>query len=158
MAIKSSKLRPAEPRKSARLPQLQRDAATSKRLGQVRQKDTAAEITVRCALHQLGARFRVRNRDLPGSPDVANRAKRWAIFVHGCFWHRHRGCHRTTTPTRNREFWLAKFEANVDRDARVIGSLVDEGYRVLVVWECESEQPDLLTRRLRQFLRARRLR
>jgi len=81
----------------------------------------------------------VHNRDLPGSPDIANRARKWAVFVHGCFWHRHVGCKRTTTPTRNRSFWIEKFRANIARDARVQAVLRSEGYRVIVVWECETE-------------------
>lgn len=133
-------------------PELVRDAATSARLATVRQHGTAAELLVRAALRKLGHHYRVGNRDLPGSPDVANRSRRWAIFVHGCFWHRHHRCRRATTPGRNRDFWLAKFEANVARDTRVTGALRDRGYRVLTVWECEVEDDAWLTRRLRWFL------
>lgn len=102
-------------------------------------------------LHALGHRFRVHNRDLPGSPDVANRTRRWAVFVHGCFWHRHEGCPRTTTPSRNRQFWLDKFAANVRRDERVQGQLRELGWKVLVIWECECEDVSRL-RRLRRAL------
>ena len=115
------------------------DATTSARLGRIRQHGTSAELTVRKLLHSLGHRFRVHNRDLPGSPDIANRSRKWAVFVHGCFWHQHPGCRRATTPTRNRSFWLKKFEANRVRDARVQAMLRDDGYRVTVVWECEAE-------------------
>jgi DNA mismatch endonuclease (patch repair protein) len=115
------------------------DAETSARLGRIRQHGTSAELTVRKLLHALGRRFRVHNRDLPGSPDIANRSRKWAVFVHGCFWHRHAHCKRATTPSRNREFWLQKFDANVARDARVQAALREQGYRVLVVWECETE-------------------
>lgn len=115
------------------------DPDTSARLGRIRQHGTSAELNVRKLLHALGHRFRIHNRDLPGSPDIANRRRKWAIFVHGCFWHRHQGCKRTTTPSRNREFWLQKFDANVARDARVQSALRAQGYRVLVVWECETE-------------------
>jgi DNA mismatch endonuclease (patch repair protein) len=101
---------------------------------------------VRKLLHALGYRFRVHNRDLPGSPDVANRTRRWAVFVHGCFWHRHGGCKRTTTPTRNQEFWLDKFAANLARDARVQAALREQGYRVMVVWECETLDESRMTR------------
>ncbi|AKT41823.1 uncharacterized protein CMC5_060340 [Chondromyces crocatus] len=127
------------------------DAKTSARLGAIRQHGTAAELAVRAALNGLGIRFRVQNRDLPGSPDIANRSRRWAIFVHGCFWHRHEGCKRTTTPTRNREFWLAKFETNVARDARVVDELRQRAYAVLVVWECETRQSDALQEILAEF-------
>jgi DNA mismatch endonuclease (patch repair protein) len=114
------------------------DPETSRRLGRIRQHGTSPELTVRKLLHALGYRFRVHNRDLPGSPDIANRARRWAVFVHGCFWHRHVGCKRATTPTRNQEFWLAKFAANLARDARAQTALRDRRYCVVVVWECET--------------------
>jgi DNA mismatch endonuclease, patch repair protein len=113
------------------------DAETSQRMAGVRQRDTKAECIVRRAAHALGLRFRVRNRDLPGSPDLANRARRWAVFVHGCFWHRHPGCSRTTTPKRNRSFWVAKFDANGARDRRVISALREMRFRTLIIWECE---------------------
>jgi DNA mismatch endonuclease (patch repair protein) len=114
------------------------DSATSERMGRIRQRDTAPEQAVRRALTRLGLRYRVTNRDLPGSPDIANRKRRWAIFVHGCYWHRHDGCGRATTPKRNREFWVAKFEANVARDRAAISALELLGYRALVIWECET--------------------
>ena len=123
---------------------LEVDAATSERLGRGRQHGTAAELAVRGAVHSEGRRYRTVNRDLPGSPDIANRSQKWAIFVHGCFWHRHEGCHRTTTPTRNREFWVAKFAANMARDARAVTELRAMGFRVLVVWECEADAPERL--------------
>ncbi len=128
------------------------DAETSARLGQIRQKGTTPELAVGAALRALGAHYRTSNRDLPGSPDIANRSKRWAIFVHGCFWHRHEGCRRTTTPSRNRDFWLAKFAANVARDARAIAALEAQGFRVLVIWECESETWSTMLARLEAFL------
>jgi DNA mismatch endonuclease (patch repair protein) len=134
-----------------RLPGLERDAATSARLGRIRQSGTDAELRVRAALTAAGLRYRTSNRDLPGSPDIANRARGWAVFVHGCFWHRHEGCRRTTTPTRNRDFWVAKFEANVRRDARAVEALGALGYAVLVVWECEAEDDALLGERVRAF-------
>ena len=123
-------------------------------MGGVRQHGTAAEIAVRRALHELGARFRTHNRDLLGSPDIANRARHWVVFVHGCFWHRHEGCKRTTTPSRNREFWVAKFDANMARDARVVAELEQRKYAVHVIWECEAEQPERLRESLERFLAA----
>ena len=116
------------------------DPSTSERMGGIRQKGTAAELAVRRIATSLGLHYRISNRDLPGSPDLANRSRKWAIFVHGCFWHRHAGCSRTTTPRRNRAFWVAKFEANIARDARVQSELRDLGYRVVVLWECEVER------------------
>ena len=132
-------------------PSLQVDPETSARLGRIRQKDTAAEQAVRRVLHDLGLRFRIRNRDLPGAPDAANRARRWAVFVHGCFWHSHAGCYRATVPKRNREFWLEKFAANRARDLRVARELRRRGFHVTVVWECELDDGEKLARRLRVF-------
>lgn len=115
------------------------DPETSTRMGGIRQRDTEPELIVRRALTAHGLRFRTKNRDLPGSPDVANRSGAWAVFVHGCYWHRHPGCRRATTPKRNTDFWVAKFEANVARDRRSKQALEALGYTVLVVWECEAE-------------------
>jgi DNA mismatch endonuclease (patch repair protein) len=115
------------------------DPRTSARLGRIRQHGTSPELRVRSLLHSLGRRFRVHNRDLPGSPDVANRSRAWVIFVHGCFWHRHAQCEKATTPSRNRDFWLAKFETNTVRDARVQEEVRQLGYLVVVVWECQTE-------------------
>ena len=135
-------------------PSLELDERTSERLGKIRQRGTGAELLVRRVLHALGHRFRVENRDLPGSPDIANRKRQWAVFVHGCFWHRHGGCRRATTPKRNRDFWLAKFAANVKRDARVQAVLRELGWRVVVVWECEIEEnPRAVGRRIATKLR-----
>jgi DNA mismatch endonuclease, patch repair protein len=123
------------------------DSETSRRLGRVRQRDTDAELRVRRLLSELGLHYRTHNRDLPGSPDIANRKHKWAVFVHGCFWHRHKGCPRTTTPKRNAAFWKAKFEANALRDRRSIRLLRSLGFRVAVVWECEAEEPPPSVRR-----------
>lgn len=134
-----------------RLPELDVDEETSRRLGRVRQSGTGAELAARRAAHAAGLRFRVNNPDLPGRPDIANRRRRWAIFIHGCFWHRHRGCKRATTPKRNRSFWLAKFRANSVRDRRVVRSLAALGYSVLVLWECEVLNPDQLALLVSRF-------
>jgi DNA mismatch endonuclease (patch repair protein) len=108
-------------------------------MSRVRQRDTSAEIAVRSALHRLGYRFRLHRRDLPGSPDIVMPRHRTVIFVHGCFWHRHAGCRRTTSPKTNTAFWLAKFAANVERDARKGAELEALGWRVIVIWECETK-------------------
>lgn len=128
------------------------DPETSARLGRIRQRDTAAEVVVRQIVHRLGFRYRIRNRDLPGSPDLANRSQRWAIFVHGCFWHGHPGCPKATIPKRNRDFWAAKFRDNRKRDLRALRRLRKLGLTPVVVWECESEKADRLGRRLRVLL------
>ena len=116
----------------------------------VRQRDTAPEIAVRRALHSVGGRYRVNVKSLPGSPDIANYTKRRAIFVHGCYWHRHPGCSRTTTPSKNRSFWEAKFADNVHRDRNKEQELRASGFDVLIVWECETMAPGLASR-LRAF-------
>jgi DNA mismatch endonuclease (patch repair protein) len=131
---------------------LEVDDATSLRMAGIRQKSTRPELLVGKLLRALGLRYRLTNRDLPGSPDFAHRRARWALFVHGCFWHRH-GCSATTTPARNREFWEAKFARNVARDARSIEELRASGYRVIVVWECETKrgEAELLARLSQEF-------
>jgi DNA mismatch endonuclease, patch repair protein len=115
------------------------DDVSSARMGQVRQKGTQPELVVRSLLSSLGHRFRVGRRGLSGSPDIVNASRRWVVFVHGCFWHRH-GCKATTTPGRNREFWEAKFQRNVERDRRSVEALEALGYTVIVVWECETKR------------------
>jgi len=127
----------------------------------LRQKrsDTGPERIVRRILSVLGHRFRLANRDLPGSPDLANRSRKWAIFVHGCYWHQHRGCPRATIPKRNRDWWKAKFRDNRRRDERKTKALEAVGYTVVTVWECETQSTLALGRRLRRELpRARRIR
>lgn len=139
-------------RRLAGLLQLTTDAATSARMGRVRQRGTAPERLVRRALATLGMRYTTQNRDLPGSPDLANRSRRWAVFVHGCYWHRHSGCHRATTPKRNEVFWLAKFARNVERDHAAKVALDRQGYDVLIIWECETEASAALARRVQKFV------
>jgi DNA mismatch endonuclease (patch repair protein) len=114
------------------------DAGTSARMRRIRQRNTGPENLVRKQLHALGHRYRVKNRDLPGSPDVANRRKKWAIFVHGCFWHHHDGCKLATVPKRNREFWEGKFTQNRERDAKAVRNLRSRGYRVITIWQCQT--------------------
>jgi DNA mismatch endonuclease, patch repair protein len=118
------------------------DHATSTHLGKQSQKDTKPERIVRSVLHNLGVRFRLNNRDLRGSPDIANRKRKWVVFVHGCFWHSHPGCPRATVPKRNADFWIAKFAANRTRDENVIKRNHDLGYDTLVVWECQTKSLD----------------
>lgn len=108
-------------------------------LGRVRQTRTKPEEAVATRLRALGLAYRRNVRVLPGSPDFANRAKGWAIFVNGCFWHHHTACRRATIPTNNRAFWAAKLAANRKRDAAKIRALRALGFRVLVIWECEVE-------------------
>lgn len=107
----------------------------SRIMASVRQRNTRPEMKLRRALHHLGLRYRLHNRKLPGTPDLAFPRFKAVIFVHGCFWHSH-GCKFSTIPATRREFWVQKFEANRERDKRKIEQLQDIGWRVLVVWEC----------------------
>lgn len=114
----------------------------------VPRKDTVPELRVRHCAHRLGLRYRLHRKDLPGTPDLVFPKHRTVIFVHGCFWHRHEGCRLTTTPHTNRPFWDAKFRANVERDSRKTEQLERAGWRVFVIWECETKDE----RRLRNIL------
>lgn len=113
---------------------------TRRIMQRVRGVDTTPELAVRRALHARGYRFRLHDRKLPGRPDIVMKARRIVVFVHGCFWHRHEGCRYASLPKTRREFWESKFAANVARDEKVYGELVEEGWTVHVVWECEVKR------------------
>lgn len=115
-------------------------------MARVRQSNTAPELVIRQMLWRAGYRYRLHSKDLPGKPDIVFPGRRRVIFVHGCFWHRHKGCKRATMPNTRRDFWLAKFAANTTRDERVVAALESAGWRVFIVWECEVNSPDLLER------------
>ncbi len=102
----------------------------------IRGRDTRPEMAVRRALFSAGFRYRLHRRDLPGAPDVALGGRKVAIFVHGCFWHRHGGCRYAKLPATRPEFWKEKLEGNTKRDARAIEALQAMGWRVFIVWEC----------------------
>lgn len=108
-------------------------------MSRIRGRNTGPEIRLRSLLHRAGFRFRLHVRDLPGRPDIVLPRYRTAIFVHGCFWHRHPGCRNSTMPSTRRDFWKEKFEENVRRDERNRHALEDAGWSVAVVWECELE-------------------
>jgi DNA (cytosine-5)-methyltransferase 1 len=126
----------------------------SRLMSRVKQTNTAPEIAVRQLVHSLGFRFRVKGKGLPGTPDLINRKSRWAIFVHGCYWHAHEECHLWKIPSNNRPYWENKFAGNRERDRRKLEELKDHGYRALVVWQCELEDNHALTLRLLAFLEA----
>lgn len=112
-------------------------------MSRIRGKDTTPEKAVRSLLHRLGYRFRLHVRNLPGCPDIVLPKYKTVIFVHGCFWHRHRGCKNCTTPTNRREFWVNKLEGNAARDKKHQRALRKLGWKVLIVWECETENSNL---------------
>lgn len=118
----------------------------------VRGRNTKPEMIVRRLLHSMNYRYRLHRKNLPGSPDIVFGSRRKAIFVHGCFWHRHPGCSKATSPKTRSEFWTEKFDRNVERDRQVERRLADMNWRSLVVWECETRSPEVLAPRLRAFL------
>lgn len=122
-------------------------------MSRIRSVDTKPELLVRRALHAIGYRFRTHVRGLPGRPDLVFTKRRAVIFVHGCFWHRH-GCKKTYVPKVREEFWGGKFEANTSRDERNQSQLLQSGWRVLIVWECEVESDNTLIDRIIAFLAA----
>ena len=109
-------------------------------MSRIRSKNTKPEMHVRSALHRAGYRFRLHVKDLPGKPDIVLPKYKTVIFVHGCFWHRHKGCSRATMPSSNQEYWKQKFKQNVERDKREQAELKKLGWNVIVVWECEVEK------------------
>ena len=124
-----------------------RNAAVSVRksleMGRVRGKDTGPEVRVRSMLHKMGLRFRLHDKRLPGTPDIVLARWRAVVLVQGCFWHRHEGCRKASTPKTRREFWSKKFRDNVQRDRRNRAELEMSGWRVIEVWECEVKREDL---------------
>ncbi|WP_260833897.1 very short patch repair endonuclease [Sphingopyxis sp. P1IMeth2] len=117
-------------------------AQRSERMSRIRSTNTKPEVALRKALHRLGFRFRLHARGLPGKPDIVLPKYHTAIFVHGCFWHRHEGCKVATTPKSNTQFWVEKFDRNIRRDAAAIEQLEAAGWRVLIAWECDLVTPD----------------
>ena len=124
----------------------------SARMACVKSTNTSQELIIRRALHREGYRYRLHSRDLPGSPDVVFTRRRKVIFVHGCFWHRHSGCHLASTPRSNTLFWNAKFEATIKRDAAQRRKLKRLGWGVLVIWQCQLKDLDQVLSRTRAFL------
>jgi DNA mismatch endonuclease (patch repair protein) len=123
----------------------------------IRNSNTKPELRVRQELHRRGFRYSLKNKSLPGKPDVVLSKYRVAVFVHGCFWHRH-NCKYFKLPKTNTEFWKNKISANVKRDTDVIRQITDIGYRVLVIWECSfkgknKERLDSLFERIILWIR-----
>ena len=138
--------------KKRRSPGTHVDRSRSELMRRVQAKNTGPERTVRQAAHSLGYRFRLHRRDLPGTPDLTFPGPRKVIFVHGCFWHRHVGCTRTTTPKTRTGYWLNKFAENMKRDGRNLVALRALGWEVLIVWECKTFDGAQLRATLRRFL------
>ena len=114
----------------------------SENMSRIKGRDTAPELAVRRIAHGLGLRFRLHRKDLPGRPDLVFPKHRLAVFVHGCFWHRHDGCRYAYTPKSRIAFWTNKFAGNVARDQRKEEALRNLGWQVLVIWECETRDEE----------------
>ncbi len=129
-------------------------AQRSRAMRGVRSRNTAPERLVRSVAHRLGYRFRLSGCGLPGSPDLAFPRLRAVVFVHGCFWHQHECARGSRLPKSNRQYWRVKLARNVDRDADALRTLHRAGWRVLVIWECQTRDADRLRARLAKFLAA----
>ena len=129
------------------------DSKTRSRIMQaIHSRDTKPELAVRRMIHALGFRYRLHVKSLPGTPDLVFPSKRKVVFVHGCFWHRHKRCSYATSPTTNIEFWDEKFRNNVLRDRRTIRALKKQGWSAMIVWQCQLKNPSKLGGRLNEFL------
>src|SRR5260221_13598884 len=119
-------------------------------MSRIRARNTEPELRVRRLLHGNGYRFRLHRKDLPGNPDIVLPKYRTAIFVHGCFWHRHPKCKFSYMPKSRIDFWRRKFSKNIERDRKAQRLLRDSGWHIVIVWECEKSDPARLHKRLRQ--------
>ncbi len=124
----------------------------SENMARIKGRDTGPELVVRRIAHRMGLRFRLHRKDLPGRPDLVFPRHRLAVFVHGCFWHRHSGCRYAYTPKSRVAFWMKKFAGNVTRDQRNEEALRNLGWQVLVIWECETRDEDHMGRRLAESI------
>lgn len=113
-------------------------------MSRVAGQNTMPELRVRKIAHVNGLRFRLHRQNLPGKPDIVFPKRKVALFVHGCFWHRHPGCVKASQPKTRVDFWRKKFDANMKRDAQVIRDLESLGWRPEIIWECETKDPDRL--------------
>ena len=121
-------------------------------MSRIKGKDTRPEIMVRSMLHRAGYRFRKNVKNLPGKPDIVLPKYKTVIFVHGCFWHRHKECKGATTPKSNTEFWQDKFDRNVANDKKHARQLRKQGWHVITIWECELKHPEKVLKKLEKKL------
>ncbi len=125
-----------------------------RRMRAIRSENTRPERAVRSLVHRLGYRFRLHVGDLPGKPDIVLPRLRKVVFVNGCFWHQHSGCPLARVPRSRPDYWPQKFERNASRDRESLRALRRLGWKVLVVWECQTKDTARLSRRLLRFLEA----
>lgn len=126
----------------------------SANMARIRSKDTKPEMLVRRAAHRLGYRYRLHQKNLPGKPDLVFPGRKAVIFVHGCFWHQHEAerCLDGRRPKSNTGYWSEKLDRNVARDALARERLTSEGWRSMIIWECETRDPFELDRKIIEFL------
>ena len=108
-------------------------------MSRIPSKDTSIEVKVRKYLFFKGFRYRKNDGRLPGKPDIVLPKYKTVVFIHGCFWHRHLGCKITTTPKTNSEFWIRKFDRNVENDNKHYAELKSQGWSIIILWQCEIE-------------------
>lgn len=121
-------------------------------MSRIRSKNTKPEMVVRSLLHRMGYRFRLHRKDLPGKPDIVLPKYKTVIFVHGCFWHCHEECKDSGIPKSNTKFWKEKLYKNIERDRKHQNALVHDGWKILIVWECEIEKVDVLIAKITHSL------
>ena len=121
-------------------------------MSRIRNRDTRPEIIVRSIIHRLGYRYRLHKKDLPGKPDIVLVRHRKIIDVHGCFFHMHKCLYGSVVPATNAKFWRTKRMSNVERDRRNLRALKRAGWKVMIVWECETRKPAALAKRIQKFL------
>lgn len=132
------------------------ESARSERMSRVRGKDTKVELRARHLVYSLGYRYRLHRHDLPGCPDMAFMGRKKAIFVHGCFWHRHDHCSLARLPKSRLEFWVPKLESNKQRDQAVQAQLRAMGWEVMVIWECQLKDTKALSEHIEEFMEGKR--
>ena len=120
-------------------------------MSRIKSSNTKPEIIVRSLLHNMGYRFRLHRKDLPGKPDIVLPKYKSVIFVHGCFWHRHKGCKNAASPKTKKTFWREKFKANVERDRKVQKELNSMGWSIQIIWECETSDIGSVTKIIGNF-------
>jgi DNA mismatch endonuclease (patch repair protein) len=128
-------------------------AKRSWNMSHIRSKNTKPEIIVRSLLHRMGYRFRIHQKNLPGKPDIVLAKYKTIIFIHGCFWHRHKGCKRCTTPSTNQKYWLPKLGRNIVKDKLNKKLLKKNGWLPIIVWECEIKKLDRLAGKINKLLK-----
>lgn len=124
----------------------------SRNMSKIKGKNTKPEMIVRSTCHDLGLRYRLHRKDLPGTPDLVFPKHRLCLFVHGCFWHRHPGCKYAYTPKSRLDFWLPKLAKNVERDTKAQRALEAAGWRVSIIWECQTKNTDALRSEIKKMI------